>query len=98
MVLGSTGFPPRSRNCWGAQRQPVHAGEEQGERESESVKATLDPSGNSRIEEENGATPGEKVSFEHGRPPNGSKGKSNIETPETEYREDGENGFSDLCL
>jgi hypothetical protein len=47
------------------------------------VKATLDPSENSRIEEENGATPGEKVSFEHGRPSNGSKGKSNIET---EYR------------
>jgi hypothetical protein len=56
------------------------------------VKATSDPSGTSRIEEVNGATPGEKGTFEQGRPSNGSKGKSNIET---EYREHGNSGFSE---
>ena len=56
------------------------------------MKATSDPSGTSRIEEVNGTTPFEKGSFEQGRPSNGSKGKSNIET---EYREHVNSGFSE---
>jgi hypothetical protein len=70
-----------------------YAGEEQGERDSESVKATSGPSETSRIEETSDARLGEKVSPEQGRPSNGSKGKTKIET---EYRDDGNCGFSDF--
>ena len=84
---GSTGFPP------GTTGEPSrYAGEEQGERDSESVKATSDPVGTSRIEEANGTTPFEKETFEQGHPSNRSKGKSNIET---EYREHVNSGFSE---
>ena len=71
---GSTGFPP------GTAGEPSrYAGEEQGERDSECVKPTSDPSGTSRIEEMNDATLGGKPSFERGRPSNESKGKPKIE-------------------
>ena len=84
---GSTGFPP------GTTGEPSrYAGEEQGERDSESVKATSDPVGTSRIEEANGTTPFEKETFEQGHPSNRSKGKSNIET---EDREHVNSGFSE---
>ena len=46
---------------------------------SESVKATSDPSGTSRIEEVNGATPSEKGTFEQGRPSNAEWVETQIE-------------------
>ena len=81
------GLPPGT-----AGEPSQHAGEEQGERDSECVEPTSYSRGISRIEETNDAIPGEKVSFERERQSNALKGKSKVAV---QYRDDGMSGFSD---